>query len=112
LSESGRAGRDGKFPPSQPLALPGRNHQSCFAHAARSRRAALFFDPDDIRGAHLLNKKTMPATPPTLDEVARLIAQLGASATTIRRLPGGSHHPQYVMETAPCRRSSERATVA
>lgn len=39
--------------------------------------AALFFDPDEIRGAHLLNKMKMPATPPTLNEVVRLIAQIG-----------------------------------
>ena len=39
--------------------------------------AALFFDPDEIRGAHLLNKMKMLASPPTLNEVARLIAQIG-----------------------------------
>lgn len=39
--------------------------------------AALFFDPDEIRGAYLLNKKKMPAEPPTLNEVVRLIAQIG-----------------------------------
>jgi hypothetical protein len=39
--------------------------------------ARLFFDPDEIRGAHLLTKKKMPATPPTLNEVVRLIAQVG-----------------------------------
>lgn len=39
--------------------------------------AALFFDPDEIRGAHLLAKKKMPATPPTVNEVVRLIAQIG-----------------------------------
>jgi hypothetical protein len=39
--------------------------------------AALFFDPDEIRGAHLLAKLKMPATPPTLNEVVRLIAQIG-----------------------------------
>jgi hypothetical protein len=39
--------------------------------------AALFFDPDEIRGAHLLNKMKMPAKPPTLNEVVRLIAQIG-----------------------------------
>jgi hypothetical protein len=39
--------------------------------------AALFFDPDEIRGAHLLTKKKMPPTPPTLNDVVRLIAQLG-----------------------------------
>jgi hypothetical protein len=39
--------------------------------------ATLFFDPDEIRGAHLLAKKKMPATPPTLNEVVRLIAQIG-----------------------------------
>ena len=39
--------------------------------------AALCFDPDEIRGAHLLTKKKMPATPPTLNEIIRLIAQVG-----------------------------------
>ena len=39
--------------------------------------AALFFDPDEIRGAHLLTKKKMPATPPTLNEIVRLTAQVG-----------------------------------
>lgn len=39
--------------------------------------AALFFDPDEIRGAHLLAKLKMPAKPPTLNEVVRLIAQIG-----------------------------------
>jgi hypothetical protein len=39
--------------------------------------ARLFFDADEIRGAHLLMKKKMPATPPTLNEVVRLIAQVG-----------------------------------
>lgn len=39
--------------------------------------ASLFFDPDEIRGAHLLTKRKMPATPPTLNEVVRMIAQVG-----------------------------------
>ena len=39
--------------------------------------ASLFFDPDEIRGAHLLTKKKMSATPPTLNEVVRMIAQVG-----------------------------------
>ena len=39
--------------------------------------ASLFFDPDEIRGAHLLTKKKMPATPPTLNEIVRMIAQVG-----------------------------------
>lgn len=39
--------------------------------------AALFFDPDEIRGAHLLTKLKMPTTPPTLNEVVRLITQIG-----------------------------------
>ena len=39
--------------------------------------AALFFDPDEIRGAHLLTEKKMSATPPTLNEIIRLIAQVG-----------------------------------
>jgi hypothetical protein len=39
--------------------------------------AALFFEPDEIRGVYLLSKKAKPATPPRLNEVLRLIAQLG-----------------------------------
>lgn len=39
--------------------------------------AALFFEPDEIRGTYLLAKKPAPATPPRLNEVLRLIAQLG-----------------------------------
>ena len=39
--------------------------------------AALFFDPDEIRGAYLLSKKHQPTEPPRLNEVLRLIAQLG-----------------------------------
>jgi hypothetical protein len=39
--------------------------------------AALFFDPDEIRGAHLLNKIKMPSPPPSLNTVLRLIAQIG-----------------------------------
>ena len=37
--------------------------------------AQLFFDPDEIRGAHLLTKKKMPTKPPTLNEVVQLIAR-------------------------------------
>jgi hypothetical protein len=39
--------------------------------------AALFFDPDEIRAAYLLAKKPQPAEPPRLNEVLRLIVQLG-----------------------------------
>lgn len=39
--------------------------------------AALFFDLDEIRGAHLLTKKKMPASQPTLNEIVHLIAQVG-----------------------------------
>lgn len=39
--------------------------------------ATLFFDPDEIRGAYLLTKKKMPVTPPSLNDVVRLIAQVG-----------------------------------
>jgi hypothetical protein len=41
--------------------------------------ARLFFDADEIRGAQLLTKKKMPAAPPTLNDVVRLIALAGAS---------------------------------
>ena len=39
--------------------------------------AALFFDPDEIRGAYLLSKKPQPSEPPSVNEVLRMIAQLG-----------------------------------
>jgi hypothetical protein len=39
--------------------------------------ASLFFDPDEIRSAHLLTRKKMSATLPTLNEVVRMIAQVG-----------------------------------
>jgi len=39
--------------------------------------ATLFFDADEIHGAHLLAKKKLPAKTPTVNEVVRLIAQLG-----------------------------------
>jgi len=33
--------------------------------------------PDEIRGAYLLSKKPLPKEPPQLNEVLRLMAQLG-----------------------------------
>ncbi|WP_425219850.1 IS4 family transposase [Ralstonia solanacearum] len=39
--------------------------------------AALFFDADEIRGAHLLAKKTAPKTPVSLNQMIRLVASLG-----------------------------------
>ena len=39
--------------------------------------AAMFFDPDEIRGAYLLAKKMPPNTPPSVNEVLRLVATLG-----------------------------------
>lgn len=39
--------------------------------------ARLFFDPDEIRGAYLLTKQKMPTEPPTVNQVVRLIAQIG-----------------------------------
>lgn len=39
--------------------------------------ATLFFDSDEIHGAHLLAKKKMPAKTPTVNDVIRLIAQIG-----------------------------------
>jgi len=53
------------------------------AHLMRTGRtcpnldAALFFDPDEIRGAFLLMKKKPPKRPPRINEVLRLIATLG-----------------------------------
>ena len=38
--------------------------------------AGLFFNPNEIRGAHLLNRKKMSASPTTLNEILRLIAQV------------------------------------
>jgi hypothetical protein len=39
--------------------------------------ASLRFEADEIRGAYLLSKKPRPKTPPTLNQVIRLIASLG-----------------------------------
>lgn len=39
--------------------------------------AARFFDSDEICGAHFLTTKKVPATPPTLNQIVRLIAQVG-----------------------------------
>lgn len=39
--------------------------------------AALFFDPDEIHRTYLLMKKRMPKGKPKLNEVLRLVAQLG-----------------------------------
>jgi len=39
--------------------------------------AGLFFDADEIRGAYLLTNKRMPKGVPKLNEVLRLVAQLG-----------------------------------
>jgi hypothetical protein len=39
--------------------------------------AALFFEPDEIRGAYLLAKKVRPTKPTTLNQMIRLIASLG-----------------------------------
>jgi hypothetical protein len=53
------------------------------AHLMRTGRtcpdldAALFFDPDEIRGAYLLTKTKPPSKPPRINQVLRLIATLG-----------------------------------
>ena len=39
--------------------------------------ATLFFDADEIRGAHLLSKKAVPKNPVTLNQMIRLVASLG-----------------------------------
>jgi hypothetical protein len=39
--------------------------------------AALFFHADEIRGAYLLTKKKRPTKPPTINQVLRIVAQLG-----------------------------------
>ncbi len=39
--------------------------------------ADLFFHPDEIHGAYLLSGKHPPGEPPRLNEVLRLVAQLG-----------------------------------
>lgn len=39
--------------------------------------AELAFDPDEIKAAHILNKKPLPKTRPRLNEVLRLVARLG-----------------------------------
>jgi hypothetical protein len=45
--------------------------------AAHSTDATLFFDTDEIHGAHPLAKKKLPAKTPTVNGVVRLIAQHG-----------------------------------
>ncbi|MCY0385786.1 IS4 family transposase [Robbsia sp. Bb-Pol-6] len=39
--------------------------------------ASMFFDADEIRGAHLLSKKVVPKTPVTLNRMIHLVASLG-----------------------------------
>jgi IS4 transposase len=39
--------------------------------------AALLFEPEEWQAAYILNKKKVPKTPPRLNEVLRLVAQLG-----------------------------------
>ena len=84
--------------------------------------AALFFHPDEIRGAYLLMKKPLPKEPPRLNEVVRVIAQLGGflarksdgepgvktiwqglqrvmdSATTLQALREGHDRAEYVSD--------------
>ena len=39
--------------------------------------AQLMFEPDEWKAAFILNQKRPPDTPPTLNEVVRLVARLG-----------------------------------
>jgi hypothetical protein len=39
--------------------------------------AQLMFEPDEWKAAYILNQKKLPDTPPTLNEVVRLVARLG-----------------------------------
>jgi hypothetical protein len=39
--------------------------------------ASLFFEADEIHGAHVLSKKPRPKKPPTLNQMIRMIASLG-----------------------------------
>ena len=39
--------------------------------------AQLMFEPDEWKAAYILNKQKLPIKPPTLNEVVRLVAQLG-----------------------------------
>jgi hypothetical protein len=39
--------------------------------------AQLMFEPDEWKAAYILNKLKIPTTPPTLNEVVRLVARLG-----------------------------------
>ncbi|MDB5867811.1 MAG: transposase [Polaromonas sp.] len=39
--------------------------------------AQLMFEPDEWKAAYILNRQKLPATPPTLNEVVRLVARLG-----------------------------------
>ncbi|WP_429585773.1 IS4 family transposase [Paraburkholderia youngii] len=42
--------------------------------------ASLFFDADELHGAHVLSKKPCPKKPPTLNEMIRMIASLRGSS--------------------------------
>ena len=39
--------------------------------------ASLFFEPDEIHGAHVLCKKARPKKPPTLNQMIRMVGSLG-----------------------------------
>ncbi|MGQ7848815.1 IS4 family transposase [Granulosicoccus sp. 3-233] len=39
--------------------------------------ASLLFEQDEIVAAHILNKKSQPEKPPTLNQVVRLVAMAG-----------------------------------
>ena len=39
--------------------------------------AALLFERDEWKAAHILNRKKVPQTPPRLNQVVRLVAMLG-----------------------------------
>jgi hypothetical protein len=65
---------------SRPVALVARELHAYLMRKGRTcpdLDASLFFDPDEIRGAHLPTKKKLPAEPPTLNDVVRLIAKVG-----------------------------------
>ena len=50
----------------------------CLGRTFPDLEASLFVHADEIRGAYLLAKKARPASPPTLNQMIRLIASLGS----------------------------------
>ena len=61
--------------------------------------AAPFFDPDEIRGVHLLTKKKMPATPPTLNEVGGFLGRKSDGESGVKTIWRGLRQVHAAAET-------------